>query len=68
MYMIPRRRALAAGVPSGPGAVTQSTKAWASARSAGFFQSTIQSTARPSLCSEMLSWSQARVMPMTALP
>ena len=54
MYMIPRRRAIACGVPSAAGASSQATNASAISFSAGTRTERIQSTARPSKCSLVL--------------
>ena len=54
MYMIPRRRAMACGVPSAAGASSQARNASAISFSAGTRTERIQSTARPSKCSLVL--------------
>ena len=54
MYMMPMRRAMACGVPSGAGASSQATNASAISFSAGTRAERIQSTARPSKCSLVL--------------
>ncbi len=63
MYMIPNRRAFQAGSPCGPGDSSHTSTELATARSAESWTSSIQSQARPSLCSETPPSEQARTMP-----
>src|SRR6187551_2580232 len=59
-YMIPIRRASAAGLPAASVANAAARKVLASLRSAGLSASRTQSTARPSLCSEAPEPEQGR--------
>ena len=68
MYMTPRRCAMAAGLPWESGASSQARNASALTRSAGTRIETIQSRARPSLCSLWPPSEQARSMPMSSMP
>ena len=68
MYMTPRRRAIAAGCPSAPGASNQVRNAVARAFWPGTRELTIQSRARPSLCSLWPPSEHGREMPTEKLP
>ena len=63
MYMIPKRRAFQPSSPCGPGPISQFRTLVATAASEPLWALSIQSHARPSLCSERPPEPQARVMP-----